>query len=125
MSRDRAAYMREYRKRNKKGLIAELEFRSGLADDIRESMEETIRQQSGRIAELDARNVGLEEEVRHLKAELAKRPTTLTAREYEPGSTVAIGERFNSRPFTPVPKTRTHTGHRDGNPGAASDRKRK
>jgi len=106
MSRDRAAYMREYRKRNKKGLIAELEFRSGLADDIRESMEETIRQQSGRIAELDARNVGLEEEVRHLKAELAKRPATRELIE---------------RSIATAPR-RTHTGHRDGNPGAASDR---
>ena len=123
MGRDRAAYMREYRKRNKKGLIAELEFRSGLADDIRESMEETIRQQSGRIAELDARNVGLEEEVRHLKTELAKRPQAgrhnpcptcsgtgdLTNRQLDDLVTSEVrahrAERvFNSRPFTPVPK---------------------
>jgi hypothetical protein len=48
------------------------------------------------IARLRARILDLEEEVRHLKAELAKRPV---APVLQRGS-------FNSQPFTPVPKVR-------------------
>lgn len=55
------------------------------------------------VARLRARNLELEEEVRHLKAELAKRavPHYSSAPPFlqsEPG--------FNTRPFTPVPKRR-------------------
>jgi hypothetical protein len=46
------------------------------------------------LARLRARILELEDEVRHLKAELAARPPRETR-----GS-------FNSRPFTPVPKVR-------------------
>lgn len=47
-------------------------------------------------ARLRARILELEEEVRHLKAELARRP------EPKPS-----GPSFNSRPFSPVPKSRS------------------
>jgi uncharacterized small protein (DUF1192 family) len=57
------------------------------------------------VARLTARILELEEEVRHLKAELAKRPPAALAYssavpmfQPEPG--------FNTRPFTPVPKVR-------------------
>jgi len=46
------------------------------------------------VARLRARILDLEEEVRHLKAELASRPSA-PLRSDPP---------FNSRPFTPVPK---------------------
>jgi len=124
MSRDRAAYMREYRKRRKMGqsirdIIATEQPPALERDEARRMASDyatLANDQRKRIAEL-------EEEVRHLKTELAKRsPTITTPRELMPES---IDARFNTRPFTPVPKTRTHTGHRDGNPGAASDRKRK
>jgi uncharacterized small protein (DUF1192 family) len=73
----RAEYMREYRAKQKLGaLVDEVEAVNTMAEP--------------RIAEL-------EEEVRHLKAELAKRVTSVS--QYAaPG--------FNSRPFTPVPRER-------------------
>ena len=74
MKRDRAAYMRKYRARRKEDLrlLLDVMIPAGMEQDAQ------------RIAEL-------EEEVRHLKAELAKRP-------------VAPDRQFNTRPFTPVPK---------------------
>ena len=47
----------------------------------------------------------LEEEVRHLKAELAKRPVIVPPNAFPSGFTT-IEPGFNSRPFTPVPKVR-------------------
>jgi hypothetical protein len=84
MGRDRAAYMREYRARKRRTV-----------DDIVVLDRLRIEQ--------------LEEEVRHLKAELAKRQPTheldaLTSLP-EPATLTPPG-RFNTRPFTPVPKRR-------------------
>ena len=107
MSRDRAAYMREYRKRRKMGqsirdIIATEQPPALERDEARRMASDyatLANDQRKRIAEL-------EEEVRHLKAELAKRPATRELIE---------------RSIATAPR-RTHTGHRDGNPGAASDR---
>lgn len=59
---------------------------------------------SARIAEL-------EEEVRHLKEELAKRPSSAHGVGHGANADAMIvvadsqyGQRFNTRPFTPVPK---------------------
>lgn len=71
MGRDRAAYMREYRARRKR-------------QEWTDSLDDRLVKAYTRIGDL-------EEEVRHLKAELAKRPMP----DIRP---------FNSRPFTPVPK---------------------
>ena len=72
MSRDRAAYMREYRRR--KGVIVV---------DPDDPTEMRLRAQIEQ----------LEDEVKYLKAELAKRPAqTIT------------GHQYSTRPFTPVPK---------------------
>jgi hypothetical protein len=68
--RDRAAYMRDYRRTRR---------------EVAEAADPTV-------ARLRAHILDLEEEVRHLKAELAKRPGP------------SVGPSFNSRPFTPVPK---------------------
>lgn len=76
MTRDRAAYMREYRARRTARALA-------LNEDQDVAMAEEGFAQH-RIAEL--------EEVRHLKAELAQRPAVTDIRP------------FNTRPFTPVPK---------------------
>lgn len=53
----------------------------------------------------------LEEEVRHLKEELAKRPTSAHGVGHGANADAMIvvadaqyGQRFNTRPFTPVPK---------------------
>lgn len=53
----------------------------------------------------------LEKEVRHLKEELAKRPTSAHGVGHEANADAMIvvadsqyGQRFNTRPFTPVPK---------------------
>ena len=55
----------------------------------------------------DARIAALEEEVRHLKSELAKRPTPMQpVGEMRPVVAEQIGHAFNSRPFTPVPRRR-------------------
>lgn len=90
MSRDRAAYMREYRARQK--------AREGIL----------IGDLIGTDADLDAANERireLEEEIRHLKAELAKRPLR-THTGHRDGNPGAASDRFNTRPFTPVPKHR-------------------
>ena len=47
----------------------------------------------------------LEEEVRHLKAELAKRPVASLDRTPRPAPS-GPPPGFNTRPFTPVPKKR-------------------
>ena len=74
MGRDRAAYMREYRKRQRREVV----------------MNTTMPVQAVRdLIDAEDRIRALEAEVRHLKAELATRPA-------QPG--------FNTRPFTPVPK---------------------
>ena len=77
MGRDRAAYMREYRARRK--------------EDLRLVLDVIVpagwEQAAARIAELEA-------EIKHLKAELAKRPPTIM-----PGL-----HQYSTRPFTPVPK---------------------
>ena len=61
MKRDRAAYMREYR------------ARKHIAHERYDDAKPLIGHRKTRIGEL-------EDEVRHLKAELAKRPTGTTAR---------------------------------------------
>lgn len=66
------------------------------------------------IAEATKPGVDLEEEVRHLKAELAKRPhepigrVTAVRDVIGPSGRglVVEAERFNTRPFTPVPKVK-------------------
>jgi hypothetical protein len=62
MGRDRAAYMRDYRARKKVKVVdlTTTEGRIGASFDI---------------VKADLRIAELEEEVRHLKAELAKRPS--------------------------------------------------
>ena len=100
MGRDRAAYMREYRKRRKMGqsirdIIATEQPPALERDEARRMASDyatLANDQRKRIAEL-------EEEVRHLKAELAKRSSSL----YETVGRTTL-ERFNTRPFTPVPK---------------------
>ena len=95
MGRDRAAYMRQYRARKKR--IREL---AALGDEQSDEVLTKVFDMSntrGRIdaaftiVKADIRIAELEEEVRYLKTELAKRATP------------AIRP-FNSRPFTPVPK---------------------
>jgi hypothetical protein len=71
-----AAYMREYRARKKAAV------QPYVGQEI-----DPGAWYLGRITEL-------EEEVRRLKSELAKRPAPVPT------------ERFNTRPFTPVPKRR-------------------
>lgn len=71
----RAAYMRDYRA-------------------ARHPREDAPEQADPTLARLRARILDLEEEVRHLKAELAKRPDQ--PRLSDPP--------FNSRPFSPAPK---------------------
>ena len=74
MSRDRAAYMREYRAKRAEG-----------------RRNATKRWANDRIAELEA-------EVKHLKAELAKRPSAVE-------ELVRLKQnQYSTRPFTPVPK---------------------
>ena len=80
MSRDRAAYMREYRARKR-------------------AAHERYDEAKPLIGALKTRIGELEEEVRHLKAELAKRPNPTTA-YYDTLKKRA----FNTQPFTPVPK---------------------
>jgi hypothetical protein len=92
MSRDRAAYMREYRARK---AAAQFEATDRIYVATRDGLLSRIRE--------------LEEEVRHLKAELAKRPVDVR-QDPEWGHLVDTDrqptERFNTRPFTPVPKKR-------------------
>jgi uncharacterized small protein (DUF1192 family) len=78
MSRDRAAYMREYRAAKK------------VAHERYDEAKPLVGHLKTRVGEL-------EDEVRHLKAELAKRPAP----------TIIPTERFNTQPFTgPIPKVR-------------------
>ena len=84
MSRTDAAYMRTYRAR-KKVETAEN------TDPVRDWPKVALDRQ--RIVELEA-------EVKHLKADLARRPPPrMPIRAASPAE-----ERFNSRPFTPAPK---------------------
>lgn len=85
MGRDRAAYMREYRARRK---VRHEEY-----DEVKPL-----------IGALKSRVTELEAEVRHLKAELAKRADHEARRDAE--TIAAYHDRFNTRPFTPVPKRR-------------------
>jgi hypothetical protein len=85
MGRDRAAYMRDYRAMRK---VKEAWAAHG----------DSPLDQSDRVAEL-------EEEVRHLKALLAEQGWKPTANPAIYERTVDLTlRRFNSRPFTPVPK---------------------
>jgi hypothetical protein len=80
MGRDRAAYMRDYRARHR----AEREPAAPKAErdaDLVVALQQIMQ---------------LEAEVRHLKAELARRSL----------SSLPTTHQFNSRPFTPVPKKR-------------------
>ena len=77
MSRDRAAYMRDYRARKRP-----IDDPAYLRSDIEDWRRQVIKKE-GRIIELEA-------EVAQLKRELAGRPIA--------------GPSFNSRPFTPAPK---------------------
>ena len=91
MSKTNAEYMRAYRARKKvMPIVSDIPAELTRRDD--------------RIAELEA-------EVKHLKAELAKRPTaaayaermqTLHDEAAEKWQSARAG--FNSRPFTPAPK---------------------
>jgi hypothetical protein len=88
MGRDRAAYMREYRAK-KREIVAHHAGETHLTQPCK------VQHPDGSWSECDIHmlqrlNAELEAEVRHLKAELARRPP-----EIRP---------FNSRPFTPVPK---------------------
>jgi hypothetical protein len=74
MGRDRAAYMREYRRRQRRETVMNTTMPA-------QAVRELIDAQD-RIRELEA-------EVARLKRELAGRP---------------VGPPFNSKPFTPVPK---------------------
>lgn len=58
------------------------------------------------LAVAEARNRALEEEIRHLKAELARRPQfpTIIERVARPPEPPEPDGHFNTRPFTPVPK---------------------
>jgi len=94
MSKTDAEYMRAYRAR-KKSLDA-------MKTTIMEGYDAGVA--AKRIAELEA-------EVKHLKAELAKRDTpqarTITRNGYamrSVGPGAVVSDRFNSRPFTPAPK---------------------
>lgn len=80
MKRDRAAYMREYRKRQRRETVMNTTMPA-------QAVRELIDAQD-RIRELEA-------EVARLKRELAGRPA--------PGLTLRS---YSSRPFTPVPKHR-------------------
>lgn len=73
-----AAYMRDYRRRQRSEQIKNTTMPSAVVADLLTAQD--------RIRELEA-------EVRHLRAELAKRPAATDLRP------------FNSRPFTPVPKS--------------------
>lgn len=91
--RDRAAYMRAYRARRR-------------AEDVEdvaalEAASTADWRNAKPLAQVEAelRVEELEEEVRHLKAELAKRSNPTTA-YYDTLKKRA----FNTRPFTPVPK---------------------
>jgi len=92
MSRDRAAYMREYRA-----------IQRAKIERSRQPVTVVRLDAADRIAELEA-------EVRHLKAELAKRGLDLvldtTPMRVATPEQIARTDRFNSRPFTPVPKSR-------------------
>lgn len=88
MTRDRAAYMREYRAR-KKAAHEDYDAAKPTIGRIKSECAERIRQ--------------LEEEVRHLKAELANRPMGLVI---GPGRRppVVLDEDYSKRPIRPVPK---------------------
>ena len=100
MARNRAEYMRDYRaKRTKAEREATVEMVGLVSGSTSEGDVAVILGQSKRITELEA-------EVKHLKAELAKRQESMfgvrtemprTAQDFHHGS-------FNSRPFTPAPK---------------------
>jgi hypothetical protein len=85
MSRDRAAYMRSYRA----AIRATKDPGVTLIGDQH-------------LASLMAQISSLEEEVRHLKLELARRPPALQPHV----AAVLPADGFNTRPFTPVPKSR-------------------
>jgi hypothetical protein len=90
----RAEYMREYRaKRTAAERDATVRMVGLVGSSTSEGDVAVILGQSKRIAELEA-------EVKHLKAELAKRVTT-----FEYGGGMIAGS-FNTRPFTPVPRER-------------------
>ena len=93
MSKTDAEYMRAYRARRKARVLGVAATMEELADITNTEM----ARQAIRIAEL-------EDEVRHLKAELAKRigMSTITANAAPISHTETRG--FNSRPFTPAPK---------------------
>ena len=91
MSRDRAAYMRAYRaKRKGQEPIHMTPGMRAVADGF------AIQQAHERIAEL-------EEEVRHLKAELAKRPAN---GEVQRRPAILLDEDYATRPVRAVPKHR-------------------
>ena len=100
MSRARAAYMRDYRARQKDKRV----------DDVRNVLRDLERTKPQSGSDFAARRIAeLEEEVRHLKAELAKRlpegDYVITRMSDVPDG--ADLHPFNSRPFTPVPKKGT------------------
>ena len=103
MSKTDAEYMRAYRARRKAVTIGTASTMEELADLTNPIM----AKQAGRIAELEA-------EVKHLKAELAKRTSGPAVNpEYAErwAANDWVGPKsgsFNSRPFTPSPKVKTH-----------------
>ena len=84
----RAAYMREYRARQKV---------DAMNADPHQWTRDDLRTATSRITELEA-------EVKHLKAELAKRPLRFGRPEPD---VVSAMNAYNTRPFTPVPKSRS------------------
>ena len=105
MSRDRAAYMREYRKRQKSG-EQDGWSRAALFERIRELEGQSDAPRHVEVQELQESNArirALEEEVRHLKAELAKRPVRMLG-DIEPRPAVWLDEDYAKRPVRAVPK---------------------
>jgi hypothetical protein len=94
MGRDRAAYMRAYRAAQKKAIVVK-------------QVDGPVTFTIDPLPEAQAKIAALEEEVRHLKAELAKRTTNALAGVGIDAAFVPDYDvRFNTRPFTPVPKRR-------------------
>lgn len=106
MSKTDAEYMRAYRARKKAlGTETIMGYDATKAEQYIVELEEGISMAKGLVTQADAlaraeraKREELEAEVKHLKAELAKRGVGVVK------TTIPIGERFNSRPFTPAPK---------------------
>jgi hypothetical protein len=92
MKRDRAAYMREYRASKKAA-----HERYDEAKPLIGHLKTLAHEQAERIVELEA-------EVARLKRDLALHPTEWPLPPHLDPTVAVPAVRFNSRPFTPVPK---------------------